>query len=161
MNEVRTRIMKNILRNIYIWLGAIFWSRRYSLAGIALSSLSLQAFACTYGTPEDGPEDPSGPDLSLECKPLFNYQGTADSLYSECERNIVDKLAQAESVKAQYGENSDAFIQQWNVSLDQAREIAATCDMEHLKADKTLFAYACTDGRTIPTEEYEQSLKQL
>ena len=131
------------------------------MAGIALSSLSLQAFACTYGTPDDVSENPGGPDVSVECKPLFNYQGTADSLYSECERNIVDKLAQAESVKAQYGENSDAFIQQWNVSLDQAREIAATCDMEHLKADKTLFAYACTDGRTIPTEEYEQSLKQL
>ena len=161
MNEVRTRIMKNILRNIYIWLGAIFWSRRYSLAGVILSWFSLQACSCTYGTPDDVSENPGGPDVSVDCKPLFNYQGTADSLYSECERNIVDKLAQAESVKAQYGENSDAFIQQWNVSLDQAREIAATCDMEHLKADKTLFAYACTDGRTIPTEEYEQSPKQL
>ena len=145
--------MKNILRNIYIWLGAIFWSRRYSLAGVILSWFSLQACSCTYGTPDDVSENPGGPDVSVECKPLFNYQGTADSLYSECERNIVDKLAQAESVKAQYGENSEEFIQQWNTSLDQAREIAATCDMEHLKADKTLSAYTCTDGRTISTEE--------
>ena len=159
MNEVRTRIMKNILRNIYIWLGAIFWSRRHSLAGVILSWFSLQACSCTYGTPDDVSENPGGPDVSVDCKPLFNYQGTADSLYSECERNIVDKLAQAESVKAQYGENSEEFIQQWNASLDQSREIAATCDMEHLKADKTLSAYACNDGRTISTEEYEQSLK--
>jgi hypothetical protein len=151
--------MKNILRNIYIWLGAIFWSRRHSLAGVILSWFSLQACSCTYGTPDDVSENTGGPDVSVECKPLFNYQGTADSLYSECERNIVDKLAQAESVKAQYGENSEEFIQQWNASLDQSREIAATCDMEHLKADKTLSAYACNDGRTISTEEYEQSLK--
>ena len=42
--------MRNILRKIFLWFGALFWSRRYSLTSIIASSFALQMTACAYGT---------------------------------------------------------------------------------------------------------------
>lgn len=41
-------------------------------------------------------------------------------------------------------------------AIANAREIAVTCDMKHLKADSTLTGYICPDGRTRTVEEGEQ-----
>lgn len=150
--------MRKILRKIYLWIGAIFWSRRYRLTSIIASSLSLQAFACTYGTDDSCSGDFK--DLTpADCQPVFELQTNTDTKasanYSSCEQEIVDQLTVAEKTKKKYGEDSEIFVSQWNASLETARKIAATCDMKQLKADGTLKAYIC-EGQTVSIEEAER-----
>ncbi len=159
-NGQRGRIsMSRILRKVYLWIVAVFWSRRYSLTSIIASSLSLQAFACTYGTPDDSNSGPFQDLTPTGCQPVFELQTNTDTKastnYSNCEQEIIDQLALAEKAKNKYGENSDIFVSQWNASLETSREIAETCDMKQLKADGTLKAYIC-EGRTISVEEAER-----
>ena len=151
--------MKKILRKVYLWIVAIFWSRRYSLTSIIASSLSLQAFACTYGTPDDPSNGPFNDLVPTDCQPVFELQtntdAKAESPYSSCEQKIVDQLTSAEKTKKKYGEDSEVFVSQWNTSLETARKIAETCDMKQLKADGTLKAYIC-EGSTVSVEEAER-----
>lgn len=126
-------IFRKILGKILAFLSAVFWSRRYRLASIITSSFALQAFSCTYGSPDD---------VEHTCHGLeFYLQHESDPNYSECEQKIVDQLVLAKSVKEQYGEDSNEYISQWNESLRTARNIAETCEMENLKKDGTVSCY--------------------
>lgn len=151
--------MSRILRKVYLWIVVVFWSRRYSLTSIIASSLSLQAFACTYGTPDDSNSGPFQDLTPTGCQPVFELQTNTDAkaevAYSSCEQKIVDQLTLAEKAKKKYGENSEVFVSQWNSSLEAARKIAETCDMKQLKADGTLKAYIC-EGSTVSVEEAER-----
>ena len=151
--------MKKFLRKVYLWVVAIFWSRRYTLTSIIASSLSLQAFACTYGTPDDSSSGSFNDLVPTDCQPVFELQTNTDAKaeppYSSCEQEIVDQLTLAEKAKKKYGEDSEVFVSQWNSSLEAARKIAETCDMKQLKADGTLKAYIC-EGSTVSIEEAER-----
>ena len=151
--------MKKFFRKVYLWIVAVFWSRRYTLTSIIASSLSLQAFACTYGTPDDSSSGSFNDLVPTDCQPVFEFQTNTDAKastnYSSCEQEIVDQLTSAEKAKKKYGENSEVFVSQWNTSLKTARKIAETCDMKQLKADGTLKAYIC-EGSTVSVEEAER-----
>ena len=151
--------MKKFFRKVYLWIVAVFWSRRYTLTSIIASSLSLQAFACTYGTPDDSSSGPFNDLVPTDCQPVFELQTNTDAKastnYSSCEQEIVDQLTSAEKAKKKYGEDSEVFVSQWNTSLETARKIAETCDMKQLKADGTLKAYIC-NGQTVSVEEAER-----
>ena len=152
--------MRKIFRKIYIWLGAIFWSRRFKVSYIISSSFMLQAMACAYGT--DEPYDRNCEDefcydqRSKDCQPTFDLQKKTDADYSECEQAIINTLSWAEDTKNKYGENSGKFESAWNLSLENARDIADTCNMDKLKENGIVSNYVCTDGSTVSVEEGEQ-----
>ena len=124
---------RKILGKTLAFLSAVFWSRRYRLASIITSSFALQAFSCTYGSPDD---------VEHSCHGLeFQLLHESNPYYSECEQKIVDQLVLANRVKEQYGENSNEYISQWNESLRTARNIAETCEMSTLKIDGTVSCY--------------------
>ena len=95
--------MSRILRKVYLWIVVVFWSRRYSLTSIIASSLSLQAFACTYGTPDDSNSGPFQDLTPTGCQPVFELQTNTDAkaevAYSSSEQKIVDQLTLAEKAK--------------------------------------------------------------
>jgi hypothetical protein len=153
--------MRNLFRRITVFICSFFWSnkirpcnpirfiRKY-WAQLALSSIAIQAIACAYGG-----EDGYGGQIYL-CKPLFTLQKKSDKSYSNCEQDIVDQLVIAKDIQDNFNKSSSATIEAWNEAIANAREIAVTCDMKHLKADSTLTSYICPDGRTRTVEEGEQ-----
>lgn len=42
--------MRSLLRKLFLWLGAFFWSKRFRITSIVASSFALQMIACAYGT---------------------------------------------------------------------------------------------------------------
>ena len=152
--------MRKFFRKTSIWLGAIFWSNRLKITSVISASFMLQAMSCTYGTdesyiPPNCDETPCYEGNPKDCQPTFDIQKKTDATYSQCEQSIIEQLSQAEEAKNKYGENSEAFESQWNSSLQAARDIADTCDMERLKGDGIVSSYACTDGTTVSVEEGE------
>lgn len=45
--------MRNLFRKIFLWLGALFWSKRFRITSVIASSFALQMIACAYGTEDD------------------------------------------------------------------------------------------------------------
>ena len=71
--------MRNLLRKVFLWLGAFFWSRRFRISSVVASSFALQAFACTYGTDESCDEDCYNKP-PLECEPVYDEASPDSSL---------------------------------------------------------------------------------
>lgn len=63
--------MRKLFRKVFLWLGALFWSKRFRISSVVASSFALQAFACTYGTDESCDGDCYDPP-PLECKPVYD-----------------------------------------------------------------------------------------
>lgn len=45
--------MRTLIRWLFHWLSAFFWSRRFRITSVIASSFALQAFSCAYGTEGD------------------------------------------------------------------------------------------------------------
>ena len=45
--------MRSLLRKFFLWLGALFWSKRFRISSVIASSFALQMIACAYGTEDD------------------------------------------------------------------------------------------------------------
>ena len=173
--------MRNLLRKVFLWLGEFFWSRRFRISSVVASSFALQAFACTYGIPDES----CGKDCydpSLDCKPVFDYDHFSGKDYSECEQSLADSVKYLKECvgfvpcKNQKVEPEDWMItgaQPKFVCLDEkpadcsfettnakqqfVDSLAWECPMNHLKADSSLVGYQCHDNvGYISVEEGEK-----
>ena len=178
--------MRNLLRKVFLWLGEFFWSRRFRISSVVASSFALQAFACTYGIPDES----CGKDCydpSLDCKPVFDYDHFSGKDYSECEQSLADSvkyLKECEGFtpcKNQKAEPEDWIITatepKW-VCLDEkpadcsyettnakqqfVDSLAREFPLDHLKADSSLVGYRCADSyEIVSVEEGEKRLQEL
>ena len=177
--------MRNLLRKLFLWLGALFWSRRFRISSVVASSFALQAFACTYGPPDE-PCHRDCYDPSLDCKPMFDTERFSGKDYSECEQSLADSLkyivqcsgsVPCKNTKAEPEDWMITGVQPKFVCLDEkpddcsyetknAKErfvdsLERVCPLDHLKADSSLVGYRCSDSyETIPVEEGEKRLQE-
>jgi hypothetical protein len=172
--------MRNLLRKVFLWLGALFWSKRFRISSVVASSFALQAFACAYGTDEPCEKDCYDP--SLNCKPVYDTEKFSGKDYSECEQSLADSLKYIAQCNGSIPcKNTKAEPEDWlftatqptwvcldekpadcsnettNIKQQFVDSLEWECSLDHLKADSSLVGYRCADSyETISIEEGEK-----
>jgi hypothetical protein len=172
--------MRTLIRWLFHWLSAFFWSRRFRITSVIASSFALQAFACTYGSPDE-PCRSDCYDPSLDCKPKYDYEKLSGNDYSECELSLAESLKYMSECKGSTPcKNSKAEPEDWLITateptwvcLDEkpsdcsyetlnakqmfADSVEWNCSLDHLKSDSSLVGYLCGSNETVSVEEGER-----
>jgi len=175
--------MRNLLRKIFLWLGAFFWSKRFRITNVVASSFALQAFACAYGVDEPCEKDCYDP--SLDCKPVYDTEKFSGRDYSECEQSLTESLKYISECRGSIPcKNSKAEPEDWLftatqptwVCLDEkpadcsyettnakqrfVDSLESDCPLNHLKADSSLVGYRCADNQGIISIEEGEKRRQ-
>jgi len=151
--------MRSLFRRISVFTCTLFWNngtkicnpirfvRKY-WAQLILSSVAIQTIACAYGG-----EDVYG-DFSSACSPEFNVEKFTNKDYTDCEKDIVEKVLKAKDLQDNFNKREDATLEKWVGVRQEIDKLAETCDMEHLKSEGSLTNYVCGDGKTVDVIDY-------